>query len=103
MSEESEEVLTGYATRTITEPVQPPRPPAAPTHNDPKPPPPTPLLPTRPHTALHRHTTDADDAVHPTPAATPDTTEAARAAATLATGPLSNPPHSAKAPTPRSS
>ncbi|WP_142400893.1 PPE domain-containing protein, partial [Mycobacterium marinum] len=32
----SEEVLTGYATRTITEPVQPPRPPAAPTHNDPK-------------------------------------------------------------------
>ncbi|WP_414684622.1 PPE domain-containing protein, partial [Mycobacterium marinum] len=33
LQKKSEEVLTGYANRTITEPVQPPRPPAAPTHN----------------------------------------------------------------------
>ncbi|RFZ61977.1 ESX-1 secretion-associated protein EspB [Mycobacterium marinum] len=89
----SEEVLTGYATRTITEPVQPPRPPAAPTHNDPKPPPPLPPLPpsgdpTLPFTGTPPMPTMP---FTPPPAATPDTTEAARAAATLATGPTVKP------------
>ncbi|AXN47351.1 ESX-1 secretion-associated protein EspB [Mycobacterium marinum] len=93
LQKKSEEVLTGYATRTITEPVQPPRPPAAPTHNDPKPPPPLPPLPpggdpTLPFTGTPPMPTMP---FTPPPAATPDTTEAARAAATLATGPTVKP------------